>query len=299
MQAAAAQKRAFVGIAGALSSLAAYGCFWQLRKYQESTSRWNKVLGELDAFTPHELKGFDAKYYPWNRDSSLKEWEYRLVKLTGYFKEERFFVRKTRDGRVGYAVFAPFITAMDDYDLKKDNNANPMLEHGLMVNLGWVPIENKGDIEMGSEPIPALDALENTDLISEDRHTLFANNPDNVIEEHVVSLTEVVGIVRKGENKDLLRGQVNFPYDGVYQYIDLPFMARLFKFFNYEGASQAYIERLVPSYDEESEGLYPVPGTKDTFFKPYWMPRKYLESATMWGGASLLGLASIFLYGLK
>jgi len=156
MQAAAAQKRAFVGIMGALSSLAAYGCFWQLRRYQESSNRWNKILGELDSFTPTELNGFDAKYYPWTRDSSLNDWEHKLVKLQGYFKEERFFVRKQRDGRPGYAVFAPFITAMADYDLRKDTNANPMLEYGIMVNLGWVPIENKGDIEMGSEPIPAM-----------------------------------------------------------------------------------------------------------------------------------------------
>ena len=159
MQAAAAQKRAFVGIMGALSSLAAYGCFWQLRRYQESSNRWNKVLDELDTFTPHELKGYDAKYYPWVRESSRNEWEHKLVKLTGYFKEERFFVRKARDGRAGYSVFAPFVTAMDDYDLLKDTNANPMLEYGIMVNLGWVPAENKNDIEMGSEPIPLLVSL--------------------------------------------------------------------------------------------------------------------------------------------
>jgi surfeit locus 1 family protein len=298
---AAAQKRAFVGIVGALSSVAAYGAFWQLRNYQESSNRWSKVFSELDEFKATELKGQDAKYYPWVR-GSLSDWEYRLVKLQGYFKEERFFVRKTKDGRTGYCVFAPFVTAMDDYDLKKDTNANPMLEYGLMVNLGWVPIENKDDIEMGTEPIPPLDATEEAedlDLIAEDRHTLLANYPENFIEEHVVGLTEVVGIVKRGENKDLLKGHVNFPYEGVYQYIDLPFMARLFRLFNYESASQAYIERMVPSLEEESEGLYPVPATKDTFFKPPSMPRKHLESASLWGGASLIGLASILLYGLK
>jgi len=284
---------------GALSSLAAYGCFWQLRRYQESGNRWNKILSELDSFTPYELKGHEAKYYPWYVNSNLNDWEYRLVKLTGYFKEERLFVRKARDGRIGYSVFAPFITAMDDYDLYKDNNANPMLESGIMVNLGWVPIENKGDVEMGTEPIPALEAPENKDLLVEDRYTLFMNDPENPIEEHVVSLTELTGIVRRGETQDMTKGLVNFPYEGVYQFIDLPFMARFFKFFNYQGASEAYIERMVGSYDEESEGLYPVPATKDTFFKPYLMPRKHLEYASFWGGASLIGLASIVLYGMK
>lgn len=128
---------------------------------------------------------------------------------------------------------------------------------------------------------------------------MFANNPDNIIEEHVVSLTEITGIVRSGESKNILQGRVNFPYEGVYQYIDLPLMARMFRLFNYEGASQAYIERTVESYDEESEGLYPLPATKDTFFKPTLTPRKHLEQATFLGGASLLGLASILLYGLK
>jgi len=299
MQVAAAQKRAFVGIVGALSSVAAYGCFWQLRRYQESTGRWNKTVEELDKFTPHELKGFDAKYYPWYQSNNLKEWEYKLVKLTGYFKEERFFVRKLRDGKVGYCVFAPFVTAMEDNDLRKDNNANPMLEYGIMVNLGWVPKENKNDIEMGGEVSPPLDPPENPDVIEEDPETLFANNPDNIIEEHVVALTEIVGIVRRGECQDITKGRVNFPYEGVYQSIDLPFMARFFRLFNYRGASEAYIERMVANYDEDSEGLYPVPATKDTFFKPYLTPKKHLEQASYLGGATLIGLASILFYGLK
>jgi len=155
MHRAAAEKRAFIGIMGALTSLAAYGCCWQLRRYQESRHRWNKVLSELDSFTPTELAGYDAKYYPWLREN-LYDWEYRLVKLTGYFKEERFFVRRAKDGRAGYSVFAPFVTAMDDFDLRKDTNANPTLEYGIMVDLGWVPKDHKGDIEMTTEPISPL-----------------------------------------------------------------------------------------------------------------------------------------------
>lgn len=154
-----AEKKAFVGIMGALSSLAAYGCFWQLRRYQESSNRWNKVFEELNQFKPYDLEGLDAKFYPWYRDGNVQDWEYRLIKLKGYFKEERFFVRKTRDGRVGYSVFAPFITAIENNDIKRETDANPILEYGLMVNLGWVPIENKDDISMGSEPIPPLVSL--------------------------------------------------------------------------------------------------------------------------------------------
>lgn len=295
----AAQKRAFTGIIGALSSVAAYGSYWQLKKYQASKARWNQITEELGKNTPQEIKGFDAKIYPWIQEGHLKNWEYRPVKLQGYFKEERFFVKRDREGKAGYMVFAPFVTAMEDNDPYKDTGANPMAEYGLMVNIGWVPQENKDDIEMGGEVVPALEPVEGADVIEEDYHTLFANNPDNLIEEHVVSLTEITGIVRRGESKNILEGRVNFPYEGVYQFVDLPLMARMFRLFNYEGASQAYIERTVESYDEESEGLYPLPATKDTFFKPSLTPRKHLEQASVLGGASLLGLVSILLYGLK
>lgn len=125
------------------------------------------------------------------------------------------------------------------------------------------------------------------------------NNADNTVEEHVVSLTEITGLVRKGEAQDVVQGQVNFPHEGVFQYVDLPFMAKLFRFTNYDGASQAYIERMIGDYDEETENLYPVPATKGTFLTPYLMPRKHLEYATFWGGATLVGLSSLLLYGLK
>ena len=36
-------------------------------------------------------------------------------------------------------------------------NLNPNVETGIFVNLGWVPKENKDDIEMGSEPVPLLE----------------------------------------------------------------------------------------------------------------------------------------------
>jgi len=127
----------------------------------------------------------------------------------------------------------------------------------------------------------------------------LANNPDNVIEDHVVGLTEIVGLVKRGETKDVTKGQVNFPEEGVYQFVDLALMAKLFKFFNVDGASQAYIERMIGDDEEESENLYPVPSTKDTFFKPYLLPRKHLEYATFWAGATTIGLSSILIYTLR
>jgi len=41
----------------------------------------------------------------------MKNWEYKVIKIKGWFREERFFVRRSRDGKDGYLVFAPFITS--------------------------------------------------------------------------------------------------------------------------------------------------------------------------------------------
>jgi len=265
---AAGERKAFLGIMGALTSLATLGCTWQLRRYKESRNRWDTVNKELENFTPTELAGYDAKNYPWIR-GSLSDWEYRLVKFTGYYKQERFFVRSARGGRAGYAVFAPFVTAVED----PEGKINPTSEYGLMVNLGWVPKDNKDDIEMSHDPYPCIKA---------------------------VGLHELVGLVHKGETQEAKKDQISFHEEGIHQFVDLPLMTKFFNFFNYEGASQAYVERMIGTFDDEdSEALYPVPATKDTFLKPYLTPGKHLDYATFWAGATMIGLGSILAFTLK
>jgi len=139
-----------------LAAFSAYGCVFQLKQYAESKEKWAKINNDLKEFKPTELKGVDAKWYPWYRNSNLQDWEFRLVKLVGYFKEERFFVRKERQGRAGYIVLAPFVSAIEDFDPFRTTNANPPVEEGIMVNLGWVPLENRNDIERSTEPLPLL-----------------------------------------------------------------------------------------------------------------------------------------------
>ena len=153
---AASNKRALSFFLGSFTALSAYGCAYQYKEYLESKARWDKIHDKLKEFTPTELKKNDAKNYPWYRNSNVDDWEFQLVKLIGYFKEERFFVRKQREGRAGYSVLAPFITAIEDNDPFRTTQANPPVEYGLMVNLGWVPLENKQDIEKSSEPLPLL-----------------------------------------------------------------------------------------------------------------------------------------------
>lgn len=76
--------------------------------------------------------------------------------MKGYFKDERFFVRRVRDNKDGYLVFAPFITATEGLEMDDRSTINPNAEFGLFVNLGWVPLENKNDITMGNDPVPLL-----------------------------------------------------------------------------------------------------------------------------------------------
>ena len=75
-----------------------------------------------------------------------KDWEFDLVKMRGFFKEERFFVARKKDGKDGFAVFAPFVTSL------VNANAHPYevdIEKcsGIMVNMGWVPASEQGSID--------------------------------------------------------------------------------------------------------------------------------------------------------
>merc|ERR1712199_3557 len=100
------QRKTFTGIIGALSSLATYGCFWQVRRYFEATSRWEKITENLKEYKPILLNGEDCKYYPWMKSfKDLQAWEYQLVRLRGMTLNDKFFVRRQKDGRVGYLVF--------------------------------------------------------------------------------------------------------------------------------------------------------------------------------------------------
>lgn len=112
-------------------------------------------------------------------------------------------------------------------------------------------------------------------------------------------LTEVVGIVRKGEHQDYLNRRVNFEKHAVFQYIDLPYLARFFRFHNTDAASDAYIERVVPQYDEESENLYPVPATKDTFVRPDVTPSYHQKTASLYSGISALSVVTFLLTALR
>lgn len=296
-----AERKALSVLAAACTLGFGYMSLWEGKKYTNLSSKFNHVRDEIEKFQPVALEGADAAVYPWYRNNNLEEeWEYKLVKLQGYFKEERFFISRERDGKKGYLVMAPFITATRKYSkVIKPVEANKTIESGLMVNLGWVPAENKDDIELSSEPLPLIDGPAEGSLPERDRFTGLTNNPANLLEEDIVSLTEVTGIVRKGEHRDYINRRVNFENHAVFQFIDLPYLARFFKFHNTDAASSAYIERIVQEYDEESETLYPVPATKDNFVRPEKTPSLYQKTAGLYTGISALSLVTFLLSAVR
>ena len=91
--------------------------------------------------------------------------------------------------------------------------------------------------------------------------TGLAVDSSPILEDEAYPITEITGLVRRGEEENILHRRRNWKNEGVFTVIDLNFMARFFRLFNIDAASTAYIERLVPSYEGEEEELYPVPAS--------------------------------------
>lgn len=213
---------------GVTAAVTGYGCILQYSNYLSQKRAWEERQSSINSFQTTELYGEDLKYFPWLQYNQLKNWEYKLVKLKGYFKSERFFVRRARDGKEGYLVFAPFVTALQSTDIPEAAH-NPNLEYSVFVNLGWVPLENKGDVQMLPDPVPAIDAPTNPYLIGKNLHTNLINDAND---ENYQPLTEITGLVRRGETSNILARRRNWKHEGVFTWIDLNYMARFFRIFN-------------------------------------------------------------------
>lgn len=72
-------------------------------------------------------------------------------------------------------------------------------------------------------------------------------------DEDILELTEIVGVVRKGEKEDILNRRRNWKYEGNFNYIDLGFMSKFFKLWNGADASTAYVELICSGYAKDEE----------------------------------------------
>jgi SURF1 family len=149
-------KRFFVSLLSLYTGVTVYGCGCNFLRYVAESERITKNLKNLNENQPISLSAGDHLHYPWYLEG-IDKWEYKLVKMIGYFREERVFVRRVRNGQEGFLVLAPFVTAnkFQDPSLRATGQNYP-LEPALIVSLGWVPHENVEDIEMSSEVLPLL-----------------------------------------------------------------------------------------------------------------------------------------------
>lgn len=140
----------------ALSAITGYGAFYHYTQYRNVSAKWQSIKATVADQTTVDLNGLDARFYPWVRDNNVKDWEFKRVTLRGYFKDERFFVRRQRDGKDGFLVFAAFVTAVDRVNHRLKQKDLLPIEHSVFVNLGWVPFDRKGDVELGGEVVAPL-----------------------------------------------------------------------------------------------------------------------------------------------
>ena len=190
---------------------------------------------------------------------NLKDWEYKIVKIRGYLGPGRVFVRKDKDGKKGYSVFAPFFTVNQNLDNNPDRRmrTSSQLEVGISVDLGWVPIEHRTEISMNTNPLEVI-TWEGEQLKGlksfVDPYSGFEYKADYG-EHEPPKYADLTAIVRAGESWNPLVGNVNFYNRHLYQYVDLDLLSRLFLFQNQDSSRAAYLQRIVPDLDDSSRVL--------------------------------------------
>lgn len=63
-----------------------YGAYWHYNSSLQLQQRYNAIDQAITEWQPFALECANAVSYPWAQDDSLNEWEFRLVKMYGYFR---------------------------------------------------------------------------------------------------------------------------------------------------------------------------------------------------------------------
>jgi len=96
--------------------------------------------------------------YPWVFNYQ-EDWENRVLTMRGYFKDIRFFVSRKKEGKEGFAVFAPFVTSHCNTSCHPKKYIEPP-GAGIMVNMGWIPQNEMSKMEADEEPLGKIDFSE-------------------------------------------------------------------------------------------------------------------------------------------
>jgi cytochrome oxidase assembly protein ShyY1 len=115
---------------------------------------WQRLSSRAREGAVLPLTRLQALLLPW-QDQPIDDWEFRKVEMVGYYRPERIVVARDRDGKPGYYIFAPFINMAQ----QPQEGSEAIYESGVVLNLGWLPREDRAQIELGMEPTQPLEDL--------------------------------------------------------------------------------------------------------------------------------------------
>ena len=129
------------GIAGAVFS------YTQVHKINDKLSYIKQKLETNGKEPILDLSTRESAEFPWEFDPTSLEkenWEFRRVQVKGGLFGTRHLVRRDKGDRPGYLVFAGMPTAQQvvkDISIPMFSEANVGAQSGIIVCLGWVPLE--------------------------------------------------------------------------------------------------------------------------------------------------------------
>lgn len=115
-----------------------------------------------------------------------------------------------------------------------------------MINVGWVPKGSKHLIIEGAG-YGAIPDNDYSETLTDSREKSYEGDGLERLSPEVENwfpVSSVTAYVRKGEQKDILRGYNNWPESHLFKFIDLSFCTKIFGIINHHEASTVYLDRI-------------------------------------------------------
>lgn len=236
-----------IGLTGALFS------YVQVHKIEDKLGYIRQKLETNGKVPILELSTKQSAFFPWEFDATSldkEDWEFRRVQVKGGLFATRHLVRRDKGDRPGYLVFAGMPTAQQpvkELEHTLLSEATIGAQKGIVVCLGWVPLEAKdrviGDYMVQNDVVLIEDLYENAKVVPQGR---FKDPSTGFIYE-----TTVVD-------------DTNIPIDNLFDDSENP---------DYAKVRTVLGEAIHPSTDDPSapEPPKPLPNTSEMH---YWGPTK-------------------------
>jgi len=63
-----------------------YGAILKFWQFSNTSAQLDKAHKQFEQFLPVNIKGSNARIYPWISGNDINTWEYKMVTLKGYFR---------------------------------------------------------------------------------------------------------------------------------------------------------------------------------------------------------------------